>query len=111
MKKPKAPKETAEERALRDRQVRDLDAKQERENRLRKMIAFGRLGTRQLLSGSAVGILDERMGLSRLGGTNPGRGGGAAPGGSGSRGGGGGGGSGGGGGGSRGSGAGDLRLR
>jgi hypothetical protein len=82
MKSPKKPKETAEERALRDRQARALDATQEKENRQRKMIAFGRLGTRQLLSGSAMGILDEGGARRQIGGTRAGRGAAGAPGGS-----------------------------
>lgn len=70
---PKKPKPTPEELALRRRQGIELDRKTEEENRRRKMIAFGRLGTRQLLSGSPLGILDEQLARRALGGTRAGR--------------------------------------
>lgn len=75
---PKKPKPTPEELALRRRQGIELDRKTEEENRRRKMIAFGRLGTRQLLSGSPLGILDEQIARRNVGGTRAGRSAGSA---------------------------------
>jgi len=57
MKKPKKPEETARERSLAQRQDRALDDERDKELRRRRIILQGRLGTRQLLTGSAAGIM------------------------------------------------------
>lgn len=61
-KKPKAPEPTEREQGLRLRQERALDRERDQELRRRRLILSGRLGMRQLLSGSAAGIMQGGAG-------------------------------------------------
>jgi hypothetical protein len=67
--KPKAPKETPLDKYLRSRQLVDLDKLDIQENAQKKAISRGRLGSRMLLSGSALGIVDEGVAQASVAGT------------------------------------------
>lgn len=72
MKKPKAPKPTAEETIMRNRQTQELARLDEEENRRKRSIMRGRLGMRSLLSGSAES-LESAVGEGPAAATSTGR--------------------------------------
>lgn len=55
MRRPRVPEPTAAERAMQRRQLGRQDELTEEENRRRRLIMAGRMGTRALLSGAATG--------------------------------------------------------
>ena len=61
MKSPKAPKPTADEIRMRDRQRSDLARLDDEQNVRLKRLVRGRTGQRGLLSGSAVGMVGSKV--------------------------------------------------
>lgn len=72
MKSPKAPKPTADEIRLRDRQRSDMARLDDEENVRLKRLVRGRTGQRGLLSGSAVGMVGRAPAAAGSGKMAPG---------------------------------------
>lgn len=70
MKSPKAPKPTADEIRMRDRQRSDMARLDDEQNVRLKRLVRGRTGQRGLLSGSAVGMIAKAP-VAGTGGKGP----------------------------------------